>query len=101
MSYLQHLKDWLGILPESDGPRIVVIGDSHTAALLRAREFEQRAEIYQHIDIVRVRKEKDGRTIGDMDLQSFLKRISRFGPSDFVFSVIGGNQYAIVSMVQN
>jgi hypothetical protein len=85
----------------ASGPQVAIFGDSHTAALAQAREWPQRKDRYGGIRIVRVRKEKDGKTIGDSSLEQFCRRIADFRPSDFVFSAVGGNQYAVVSTVRH
>jgi hypothetical protein len=103
MSYIDEIKSWFGRtgLPRSDGPRIVVIGDSHTAALKRAREFGERSRAYGRIEVVRIRKEKGKKELGDVDFGAFCEMIRGFGEDEFVFSAMGGNQYAVVSTVQN
>lgn len=102
MSYLDKVKTWLGATDESkSGPRIAMFGDSHTAALQRAQEFPNRADLYQHINIVRVRKSKGPKKVGDVNLEDFCRKISRFDENDFVFSVVGGNQYAVFSTIQS
>lgn len=99
MTFLSQLRDRLSV-SAADGPRIAVFGDSHSAALARAQEFADRKHQYEHIQIIRLRKEKNGKEIGDADLLSFCRKISRFGRDDFVFSAVGGNQYAVISTVQ-
>lgn len=91
-----------GVLGRADdrGPRVAVFGDSHTAALLRAQQLPSAAGSYDHIRIFRLQKEKNGKSVGDADLASFCRHIHAFGKADFVFSAVGGNQYAVVSTVQ-
>jgi hypothetical protein len=79
---------------------VAVFGDSHTAALIRAQQIPAAAGIYDHIRIFRLLKEKNGKLVGDADLASFCRHIRSFSKDDFVFSTVGGNQYAIVSTVQ-
>jgi hypothetical protein len=81
-------------------PRISVFGDSHSVALLRAQQYGKRTHQYENIRVNRLRKEKDGKSIGDTSLAEFCREIGLFGPEDFVFSAVGGNQYAIVSTVR-
>ena len=100
MTVLTQIQEFLRRAPKLDGPRIAVFGDSHTAALLRASEPSQRQHHYEHIRIVRLRKEKDGKVVGHSDLASFCREIRHFAETDFVFSAVGGNQYAILSTVQ-
>ena len=88
--------------PELRGrPRIAVYGDSHTAALQAAKEFPTRSHVYEHVEIYRVRKEKNGRELGDTSLAEFCDVIRRYSEDDFVFSAVGGNQYAVVSTVRS
>jgi hypothetical protein len=82
------------------GARIAVFGDSHTAALIRAQRYSQRAQRYEHIRVHRYRKKKDGKVVGDVTLPALIRRIRDFSSDDFVFSAVGGNQYAIVSTVR-
>lgn len=97
-----QLKQWItGSGSTEKTPRVVVFGDSHTAALARGKEFPDRSELYKHIDIVRVRKSKGDKLVGDVELEQFCRSISRLDEQDFVFSAIGGNQYAVVSTVQH
>jgi hypothetical protein len=100
MRVLRQIRELFNAAPAPDGPRIAVFGDSHTAALLRAAEPPQRQHHYEHIRVVRLRKEKDGKIVGHSDLASFCREIRHFGQSDFVFSAVGGNQYAVLSTVQ-
>jgi hypothetical protein len=88
--------------PEKLGePRIAVFGDSHTAALLRARGASERSPHYEHINVVRLLKEKDGKMVGHADLAAFCREIRNYDERDFVFSAVGGNQYAVISTVRS
>ena len=89
------------VLAPAGRPRIAVFGDSHTAALQAAKDFPARSHVYDHVQIYRVVKEKDGRVVGDTTLPEFCQAIRGFSESDFVFSAVGGNQYAVVSTVQS
>jgi hypothetical protein len=82
-------------------PRIAVFGDSHTAALIGAKEFPNRRDLYDHIRVCRLLKEKDGKVVGDTTLEDFCAEIRNYSAQDLVFSAIGGNQYAVVSTVRN
>jgi hypothetical protein len=81
--------------------RIAVFGDSHTAALSSAKDFPERRALYENIEIFRLLKEKDGKSIGDSTLERFLSEIRGLEVQDLVFSAVGGNQYAIVSTVRD
>jgi hypothetical protein len=98
MSFLAQIKALVAPPEPAGGPRIAVFGDSHSAALLRAQEFADR---YDHIQVFRLRKEKDGRSIGDAELSSFCREIRRFSAEDYIFSAVGGNQYAVISTVRD
>lgn len=91
----------LPLAPNSTaGPRIAVFGDSHTAALQSAKDFPNRRHWYEHVRIFRVLKDKNGKAVGDTTLADFCQSIRGYSPTDFVFSAVGGNQYAVVSTVK-
>jgi hypothetical protein len=99
VTFLARMK---GLLSPHDvhGPRVAVFGDSHTAALIRAHQHPSPGRNYDHIRIFRLQKEKDGKSVGDADLASFCRHIRTYTEDDFVFSAVGGNQYAVISTVQ-
>lgn len=101
MTFLSEIKELFGSGEPASGPRIVVFGDSHTAALVRAKEFPERSHLYERIKILRLRKHKDGRIVGDTELRAFCRHIRRYNEDDFVFSAIGGNQYTMVSTIKS
>ena len=101
MSFLAQIKARIGSTDPSAAPRIAVFGDSHTAALVSAQEFPDRRDRYEHIRIYRLLKQKNGRAVGNSTLEDFCAQIQQFGPDDFVFSAVGGNQYAVISTVQD
>lgn len=101
MTLLARITDLIGGQEAAREPRIAIFGDSHTAAMVQAREFPARSHHYEHIAITRVLKEKNGREIGDATLSDFCREIRRFGSDDFVFSAVGGNQYAVISTVRH
>lgn len=100
MSVLARIRSLVARL-DAPGPRIAVFGDSHTVALLRAQQYSKRTSEYEHIRVFRLRKEKDGREVGDASLANFCREIRDFTADDFVFSAVGGNQYAILSTVRS
>ncbi|MBO9669765.1 MAG: hypothetical protein J7485_04530 [Sphingobium sp.] len=57
--------------------------------------------MYDEITVIRIRKDKEGKEIGDESLDQFCDRIAKLGEPDFVFSAIGGNQYAVVSTIRH
>ena len=87
--------------PSSRAPRIALFGDSHTAAIQAAKDYPDRRHVYEHVRIHRLRKIKNGKDVGDTDLTEFCEIIRNFAEDDFVFSAVGGNQYAVVSTVQS
>lgn len=101
MNVLARITGLISGAEEAPGPRIVVFGDSHTAALIHGRDFPARNHQYAHVDVIRLLKEKNGRAIGDATLSAFCRQIQRFRSDDFVFSAVGGNQYAMISTVRH
>jgi hypothetical protein len=101
MSFFSQIKNLIGSPEHGRGPRIAVFGDSHTAALISAKDFPERRSDYEHIRVYRLRKEKDGKAVGDSTLETFCSDIRGFGPEDLVFSAVGGNQYAVISTVRD
>jgi len=101
MSLLAQVRARLNWFEAPASPRIAVFGDSHTAALSSAREQSERRQHYEHVRIVRLLKEKDGKILGEYDLPRFCAEIRRYRDQDFVFSAVGGNQYAMISTVQS
>ena len=101
MSFLAQIKTRIRSGEPGGRPRIAVFGDSHTAALVSAQDFPDRRDRYEHIRIYRVIKQKNGRPLGNSTLEDFCAEISDFGPDDLVFSAVGGNQYAVISTVQD
>lgn len=101
MSFLSHIKSLIRASEAVRERRIAVFGDSHTAALTSAKEFPERKHVYDHIRVFRLMKEKNGKAVGDCTLAGFCAEIRNFSPDDFVFSAVGGNQYAVISTVRN
>lgn len=100
MIALSKIKDLVSGGDPSSAPRISVFGDSHTVALRRAQQYS-RSPRYEQVRVNRIRKEKDGKLVGDSSLADFCREIRGFGPDDIVCSAVGGNQYAIVSTVRS
>ncbi|MCW2338512.1 hypothetical protein M2337_002745 [Sphingobium sp. B2D3A] len=57
--------------------------------------------MFKEITVLRVRKSKDGKELGDESVDQFCRRIARLKTDDYVFSAIGGNQYAIISTIKH
>ena len=101
MNLLARITGLISGAEDAGRRRIVIFGDSHTAALIQGRDFPARNHHYAHIDVIRLLKEKNGRAIGDATLSAFCQQIRRFSSDDFVFSAVGGNQYAVISTVRH
>jgi hypothetical protein len=101
MSFVTHIRNLVRTHESAGEPRIAVFGDSHTAALVGAKDFPQRKHLYDHIRVYRLLKEKNGRVVGDSRLEDFCSEIRNFGSNDLVFSAVGGNQYAVISTVRD
>lgn len=100
---LTRLREWLFHLSGSDRPtRILIFGDSHTVAISQALAYREPGTepILPKIELHRLLKLKNGRDLGDTSLEQFCRKISRLRETDCVFSVIGGNQYAVASTVR-
>ena len=87
--------------PKDRSSEILIFGDSHTDALARAIKARGDSPATSAITALRLRKEKNGKQIGDMSLEEFLKRTKWLGPRDIMFSMVGGNQHAIFSTIQH
>lgn len=101
MSFLTHIKGGRNSSQLVREPRIAVFGDSHTAALVSAQQFPDRKSKYEPIRIYRVLKQKNGKSLGNATLEGFCAQIRDFRPDDLVISAVGGNQYSIISTVQD
>jgi hypothetical protein len=100
MRFLSQIKSLISSTEPLGERRIAVFGDSHTAALISAKDFPDRKHHYDQIRIYRLLKQKSGKIIGDSTLENFCSEIRSLGSGDCVFSAVGGNQYAIVSTVR-
>lgn len=101
MRFLSQMKAAIRSSEPVREPRIAVFGDSHTAALVSAKEFPARRGDYENIRVYRLLKQKDGKKVGDSTLEAFCAEIRSYDRSDLVFSAVGGNQYAVVSTVRD
>ena len=101
MKILSQIKSLRAAPEVSRGPRIAVFGDSHVAALAQAQNFSGRKSHYGHISLFQRLKDKNGKRLGDITLSGFCREISKYGPDDFIFSAVGGNNYAVVSTVRD
>jgi hypothetical protein len=82
-------------------PRVLAFGHSHSQALQRAVVRRQRKGQPVPVSVYRQLKEKNGTQIGDTLFEEFLARIHDLNADDFVISMIGGNQHAVLSTIQH
>jgi hypothetical protein len=81
--------------------RVLLFGDSHAHAVLRAIEKREGKGQPVPLSAHRLLKEKNGVRIGTTSFEAFLKLIADLGPKDIVVSMIGGNQHAVYSTIQH
>lgn len=81
--------------------RILVVGDSHAAAFEHAVDFTEDGSAFKQVEVFRFAKAKGDIAIGNISFQDFLELAASLDEQDYVFSVIGGNQYAVISTIQN
>jgi hypothetical protein len=87
--------------PELQERKVVLFGDSHSYAVQRAIEKRLGKGRSSPLVAHRLSKVKNGRDVGDTSFEEFLEKISALEPEDLVFSMIGGNQHAVFSLVQH
>ncbi|QUT04358.1 hypothetical protein KFK14_14935 [Sphingobium phenoxybenzoativorans] len=78
-----------------------MLGDSHTNAVFRAFSSKEQKLKIKYMKIYRISKIKNGKKFGDIEFSSALRKIRRLKSKDYVFSMVGGNQYAIFSTIQH
>lgn len=89
------------LAPRAKRPKILLFGDSHSHAIQRAIEKRIRKGRKVPVAVHRLRKEKNGREIGDTTLDDFLEIVRSLRADDVVLSMIGGNQHAVFSTIQH
>jgi len=82
-------------------PAIVLFGDSHSYAIQRAIEKRRAKGRPVPLAAHRLLKVKGTKQIGDTSFEDFLDVVRPLQPHDVVLSMIGGNQYAVFSMIQH
>jgi hypothetical protein len=82
-------------------PRIIIVGDSHATAFERALSSPDARHTYPSVTVYRLAKEKGEASIGNIEEGKFFKLAKKLTPSDFIFSVFGGNQYAAFSTIRS
>ena len=87
--------------PEAKQPTILLFGDSHSHAIQSAIGKRMRKGRNVPVIVHRLKKEKNGREIGDTSLEEFLRIIRDLDADDVILSMIGGNQHAVFSLVQH
>lgn len=81
-------------------PRILLFGDSHTYAVQRAIERRKTKGVETAIQAHRLLKTKNGIVMGDTSFEDFLALVATLGETDVAVSMIGGNQHAVFSTIQ-
>jgi hypothetical protein len=86
--------------PKKKKRQALLFGDSHAHAVQRA--IAKREGKGQPVSLAahRLLKEKNGVRIGTTSFEAFLKLIGNLRPKDLVVSMIGGNQHAVYSTIQ-
>jgi hypothetical protein len=79
---------------------VLVIGDSHCHALAQAQEKRKARDQRVAISVRRLAKVKNGIRLGDLDMDEAVRLVARLRPTDMVVSVLGGNQYNTVGLIQ-
>lgn len=80
--------------------RIIVIGDSHTAALDQAHKKRASSGDFD-ISALRFSKIKNGKEMGDISLEAATSMVAASTPDDLVTSTVGGNLHQVVGLVQH
>jgi hypothetical protein len=81
---------------------IVILGDSHVNALQRAERGWNRGHASgPKFDINRFARIKNGQPLAGITQTEAFERIRRLGPDDVVVSLIGGNEYNVMGLVQH
>jgi hypothetical protein len=90
--------------PDSDAVqprvRLLVLGDSHCHAISLAHA-ERPADGPVMISVRRFAKVKNGNPLGDIDMPAALDLVRTLRPSDALVSVVGGNQYNSIGLIQH
>jgi len=81
--------------------RILVIGDSHCQALLQACHERSGPEGPVRVMVRRLARVKNGKKIGDISYRRALWLVRMLGPDDVLISMLGGNAYNIIGLVQH
>jgi hypothetical protein len=80
--------------------RILVIGDSHTAALEQANKKRASSGNFD-ISVLRFSKIKNGKEIGDISVDAATSMVAESPPDDLITSTIGGNLHQVLGLVQH
>lgn len=81
-------------------PRFIIAGDSHASAFEQAVGFKEDAR-FNRFEVFRFAKAKGDISIGNIAFDDFLDCAQLLDERDHIFSVIGGNQYAVMSTVEH
>nr|MBA3577978.1 hypothetical protein [Sphingomonas sp.] len=88
-------------LANTEQPAILLFGDSHSHAVHLAVEKRLGTQCAAPLAVFRQLKEKNGRKVGNITFDGFLKRISQLSGEDVVLSMMGGNRHAIFGTTQH
>jgi hypothetical protein len=88
-------------VPKKRQPKVLLFGDSHAHAVLRAITKREGKGQPVPVSAHRLLKEKNGVRIGTTSFETFLSLIANLGKKDIVVSMIGGNQHAVYSTIQH
>jgi len=86
---------------DGEQPTILLFGDSHSHAVHLAAENRLRNGRAVPLDVFRQLKEKNGRSVGNISFDDFLRRASRLRRKDVVLSAMGGSLHATFSTNQH
>jgi hypothetical protein len=81
--------------------RIVVLGESHVDGVQQAFAARSSTADQPAFSIYRLMSIKNGITVGDLTLEDCIQRCATLDPEDVVVSLLGGNQHAVVGLIQH
>jgi hypothetical protein len=81
--------------------KILVLGDSHTHVLKRAKKLSNNQDWKNNFSINTFSKQKNGKTVGDVTLNEAKTAAAMLDASDLLVSMVGGNQYNSLGLIQH
>lgn len=82
--------------------RVIIVGDSHTAAVGQALANRQKAGVASStpIEVHRIGRQKaGGKSIDGPTPEMVIERLLKASPDDILVSMVGGNQYNVLGML--